>query len=237
MRTKGVAQNRPGQPLSFNVELKLTVAEELLVDTYAAVIVPDSRLDSIIRSQAVMSRRFSLYCPDKEAVKASVTQEPPTQVRDNKLQQRLMDRYSDGWNTYTVASSVKADARTIVTVTVMAAAAVMLYLLRRTQVHGRIEMLAVYRLLGIPGGKLAALFAMESGYMFLTGSLPAAGITWLVMTVLTNVEDLAFFMILPWQAAAAVAAVILAYHLAVSLIPLARLLALPPAQLASKYDL
>ena len=37
--------------------------------------------------------------------------------------------------------------------------------------------------------------------------------------------------------AAAVAAVILAYHLAVSLIPLARLLALPPAQLASKYDL
>ena len=132
---------------------------------------------------------------------------------------------------------MKADARTIVTVTVMAAAAVMLYLLRRTQVHGRIEMLAVYRLLGIPGRKLAALFAMESGYMFLTGSLPAAGITWLVMTVLTNVEDLAFFMILPWQAAAAVAAVILAYHLAVSLIPLARLLALPPAQLASKYDL
>ena len=237
VRTKGVAQNRPGQPLSFNVELKLTVAEELLVDTYATVIVPDSRLDSIIRSQAVMSRRFSLYCPDKEAVKASVTQEPPTQVRDNKLQQRLMDRYSDGWNTYTAASSMKADARTIVTVTVMAAAAVMLYLLRRTQVHGRIEMLAVYRLLGIPGGKLAVLFAMESGYMFLTGSLPAAGITWLVMTVLTNVEDLAFFMILPWQAAAAVAAVILAYHLAVSLIPLARLLALPPAQLASKYDL
>ena len=237
VRTRGVAQNRPGQPLSFNVELKLTVADELLVDTYATVIVPDSQLDAIIRSQAVITRRFSLYCPDKEAVKADILAETMGAVADNKLQLRLSDRYTDAWDTYTAASSLKADARTIVTVTVMAAAAVMLYLLRRTQVYGRIEMLAVYRLLGIPGRKLTALTAMESGYMFLTGALPAAGITWLAVTVLTKVEDLAFFMILPWQAPATVALVILVYHLAVSLIPLMRLLALPPAQLASKYDL
>jgi len=48
---------------------------------------------------------------------------------------------------------------------------------------------------------------------------------------------MAFYMLLPWQAAALVALVILVYHLAVSLIPLTRLLALPPARLASKYDL
>ena len=236
VRHRGVAQNRPGQPLSFNAQLKYTIAQEIEVDTYATVIVADSQLETIIESMAIVPRRFLLYCPDKAAVKESILSEPLKLETDKKLQVFVTDSYSDAWAVYTAASSMKADARTIVTVTVMAAAAVMLYLLRRTQVHSRIEMLAVYRLLGIPKGKLAAVFAMESGLTFLVSALPAAAVTWLVVTVLTGIEDITFSMVLPWQAAAGVAAVILGYHLAVSLIPLMRLLNLPPAQLASRYD-
>ena len=61
--------------------------------------------------------------------------------------------------------------------------------------------------------------------------------TWGVVAVLTGVEDIAFAMVLPWQASLLCAAAIFGYHLLVSLIPLYRLLALPPAQLASKFDL
>ena len=132
---------------------------------------------------------------------------------------------------------MKADARTIVTVTVMALAAVMLYLLRRAQIHTRIELLAVYRLLGIPKGKLAAIFTMESFLQFAVSALPAALLTWGVCAVLTAVEDIAFAMVLPFGAAALCAGGIFLFHLLVSLIPLYRLLALPPARLASKFDL
>lgn len=237
VRKRGVAQNRPGQLETFNVHLKYTIQQEIEADTYATLIVADSQVDDIIKSLAVVSRRFLLYCPDKQAVKDSVLNEPLALEQEKKVQVALTDAYTDAWQVYTAASSMKVDARTIVTVTVMAVAAVMLYLLRRTQVHSRIELLAVYRLLGIPGGKLAAVFAMESGMIFLTSALPAALLTYLTVTVLSGVEDLAFSMVLPWQAAAVVALVILLYHLTVSLIPLLRLLALPPAQLASKYDL
>ena len=232
----GVPQNKPGQQLTFNVQLKLTVAAAIEAKTYATVIVADEDLETILRSQAVIARHFVLYCQDKAAVAAQLKAVPSALEAEKKLQVELSDRYSDSWNAYERASRIKADARTIVLVTVMLLAAVMLYLLRRAQVHGRIELLAVYRLLGIPGRKLAAIFAMESGIAFLTGTLPAAALTWGAVTVLTAIEDLEFAMVLPWQAAAIVAAVIWGYHLIVSLLPLGRLLRLPPARLAAQYD-
>jgi hypothetical protein len=43
-------------------------------------------------------------------------------------------------------------------------------------------------------------------------------------------------MIMPWYAGAAVYGGILLYHLLVAVLPLGKLLRLPPAQLAAKYD-
>ena len=78
---------------------------------------------------------------------------------------------------------------------------------------------------------------MESLLQFAVSALPAAMLTWAVCAVLTAVEDIAFSMILPLEAAALCAGGIFLFHLLVSLIPLYRLLALPPAKLASKFDL
>lgn len=97
-------------------------------------------------------------------------------------------------------------------------------------------MAAVYRLLGIPKRKLAGIFAMESILSSLQTALPAAVVVWLVITILSRIEDLGLRLILPWQAAAAVYGGILVYHILAALLPLGRLLRLPPAQLAAKYD-
>ncbi len=236
IRKRGVAQNRPGQLLTFNVQKKYTIVSELEADTYATVIVADEQVDSIIRSLAVISRKFVLYCPDKAAVKADILYNPLKLETEKKLQVDLADRYTDSWNAYNRASRLKVDARTIVTVTVLVLSAVMLYLLRRSQIHGRIELLAVYRLLGIPRRKLMGILTLECLLSWLSSVVPVTAGMYLAVAVLNAIEDLDFSMILTAPAAALVALAILGLHILVSLIPTRRLLALPPAQLAAKYD-
>ena len=222
-----------GQSMTVNKTRDYTIAGVVEMESYAAVVINDDEMEAFVRG--MLTQRFYLYCEDKAAVKAFVSQPMPDTLAE-MLQVQVIDSYTNSWNSYNKASSLRADARTIVTVTVMALAAVMLYLLRRSQVHQRIELLAVYRLLGIPKGKLTLIFMLESGMSFLSSALPGAWVTWLVVTVLTRMEDLAFSMILPWSAVVWVTLAILGYHLLVSLLPLWRLLRLPPARLAAKYD-
>ena len=131
---------------------------------------------------------------------------------------------------------MKVNARTIVTATVILLSLVMLYLLCRAQVQERIGMLAVYRLLGIPKRKLAWIFAMESVITSLRTALPATLAVWVIVTLIGQIEALKLGLVLPIQIALAVFGGILVYHLVVSVLPLRRLLRLPPAQLAAKYD-
>jgi len=232
----------PNVPSSVKVGSRLTltknrayVAQDVIIAplSHAKVVLADDQLTPIL--QEMVTQRFYLYCPDKEAVKQLLAQ-PLPEALQNKLQIDVIDRYADSWTECEEASRIRADARTIVTVTVMALSAVMLYLLRRSQVHSRIELLAVYRLLGIPKGKLTVIFLLVSLLTFCISALPAAVLTYGTVTVLTGIEDIPVAMVLPWQVVAAVSGVILVYHILVSLIPLRRLLSLPPARLAAKYD-
>ena len=127
---------------------------------------------------------------------------------------------------------MRADARTILTVTIVAMSMVMLYLLRRAQVTERIGMLAVYRLLGVPARKLVGIFTLESLIATLTTALPSALAVYLALLLLKDKAEL----LLPLSAAAWVYAGVTVFHLLVTLLPMLRLLRLPPARLAAKYD-
>ncbi len=158
------------------------------------------------------------------------------------LQSKLLtvtvkDPYGDTYRAYEEAAGLRADGRSIVITTLLALSLVMLYLLCRAQVNGRIELLAVYRLLGIPQRKLYAIFAIEALFSALRTVLPAALVTCLGVYVATMIPELELSLTLPWTAAVAVSGAILVYYLAVSTIPLARPLKLPPARLAAKYDM
>ena len=113
---------------------------------------------------------------------------------------------------------------------------VMLYLFQRSQVQERIGMIAVYRLLGIPGRKLAAVFCMESFLIFLRTTRPSGLLVWGVLTLLAQFKSFEVPLYLTWKAAGIGAAGILLFHILVSIVPLYRLLRQPPAKLAAKFD-
>ena len=114
---------------------------------------------------------------------------------------------------------------------------VMLYLLCRAQVHSRIGMMAVYRLLGVPNRKLVGIFLMETVLLSAMTTLPAAALCYGGIQLCKLVPEWNVTLHLPLEAAAVIYLAILVYHSLVSLLPLGRLLRLPPAKLAAKYDL
>ncbi len=222
-----------GQKASFKSGIfTWTIAGVVQTNAKCQFIVHDSQMERYM--QYLCTSRYYVYCEDKAAVKTFLEQ----QAKDAQgtLVVDVIDRYSDAWALYTQASEIKVSTRMVVTLTVMLLSMVMLYLLCRSQAQERIGMMAVYRLLGIPKRKLAVIFTLEAVLASLSTALPAAVVTWLVIALLGQIESLQLSLILPWQAALGVYGGTLLYHILAALLPLRRLLRMPPAQLAAKYD-
>jgi len=197
-------------------------------DCYAKIIVDDSQIPALMLNMSL--RKFWVYCEDKEAVSEYLVK-TARRIGD-AVDISVIDSYAEKMEQYKTASRLQADARTIVTATVLILSAVMLWLLRRADVQGQIGMLSVYRLLGVPTKKTVGIFMIESVLGGLTTVLPAVAAVWAVIGIVRP-EKLVF----PWYAALLVVVCILCFHLIVTVLPLRRLLKLPPARLAAKYDL
>ena len=204
-----------------------------LPDLQAAVVVSDTQMDEVLAMG--LNDTVYLYCADKAAVKSYLQKRPSGD--DQSMLVWVRDPYQTQYDRYVEAVSIRADARTIVTATVLAVCLVMLYLLCRTQVQGRIELLAVYRLLGIPRRKLHTIFLLEGALSALTAIIPTAILTWGGVMAIHRWTEIELPIVLPWRDAGLVSLGILAYYLLVSVLPLFSLLRLPPARLAVKYDM
>lgn len=202
--------------------------------THASFVVADLDINTLTRS--MLQSRFYIYCEDKEAVKSYISKGLPEEYK-GQFQLTVADRSTQAWDEYRSAANLQLDGRNIVIITVLLVSLVMLYLLGRAKIRERMDTVTVYRLLGIPGQKLAGIFVLESCLLFLKSTLPAAVITWLTVFILRQMPSLNISVLLPWQAALIITAALLILHALLSVIPLIKLLRLPPAQLASKYDI
>lgn len=224
----------------YNTGAKVKYASVLAVEepeVYAVLAIADEDIQSHLDQMVYLTAsRFFLYCEDKEAVKAYLRNEQP-EAMDHTLKLTVKDANTDAWNEYYRASGMRLGARQVVTFTVILLCVVMLYLLQRTRVQERIGLIAVYRLLGIPGGKLCAIFALESMFLALRSILPVTLVAWAVVAAMNSLPSMVSSLTLPWYAALACALLLLGFHILAGLLPLRRLLKMPPARLAAKYDI
>ncbi len=217
-----------GQELSFEIVDKIENSEIRA----AKLIVSDSSIRTILNNMAF--EQFSIYCEDKEAALPILGGYSAS--RGDTLSVRVRDRVGEAIRERRLDASKRMDTRAIVTATVLLLCMVMLYLLRRAQLQQRIPLLAVYRLLGIPKRKMIAMFTLESLMCCAVSALPAALFAYAGAAVLQTVPNAPIVLLLPWSVTAALMGLVTLYHQLASLLPLLRLLRLPPAQLAAKYD-
>ena len=203
----------------------------------AKLIIPDDAFDPLFTSMIMAQTDIELYVQNKSDLYTFLDQELPPELKGNIIIE-VDDKYERDYNAYEEATSLKLDARRIVTITVMIAGALMLYLMQRSKIRERMDLLTVYRLLGIKKRSLLSIFCIESILITLKYSLPTILGVWAFVNVAGSVEALSVFsMIYPIWAAALTLVAILIFELIISVLPTLRLLALPPARLAAKYDL
>ena len=225
---------RIGQHYGNPPDQKTVIAAVDNPDMKAHIIVTDESVVQMI--QGTFTNKLTIWCADKAAMKAFLS-EATQWEKDQYIRVTVRDPYQEKYDEYAAAASIRADARTIVTATILLLSMVMLYLLCRSQVQERLGLAAVYRLLGIPGRKLHGIFLLEGGLSALGTIVPTTALIWLVIHFGSRIPELKIALKRPWQAAALAGGGVVVYYLLVCVLPLIRLLRLPPAQLAAKYDM
>ena len=200
----------------------------------AKMVVTDAALEQMITNG--YHQEIHIWCADKAAMRAYLSEKTQAE-QDGQIVVKISDPYAEKYALYEAAATMRADARTIVTFSIVALSMVMLYLLCRSRVNERLGMVAVYRLLGIPGRKLYGIFLLESGIAAFTTLVPTVVLTWAGIALAAKIPELNSMLELPLPLAAAAGAAIVCYYLLVSVLPLGRLLRCSPASLAAKYDL
>lgn len=201
----------------------------------AKYVLADEVIEEMYKTTLTSHTEFNIWCADKEAMIAFLSLEMPEELKDVIVVQ-YEDQWNEAYREYEEKTTLKADARTIITATVFVLSLVMLYLMQRSKIHEHMDVIAVYRLLGVPKINLAFVFAVESITLTLKYALPTVFLTWLGINLLSSAGAIDLFMLFPLPAAVLTLLAILVIRVIFSVLPVLRLLYYPPAKLASQHD-
>ena len=212
-------------------------AEDVTDRTGAKMIIADEDLKPLYYSMIKKNHEFNIWSEDKGNIINLVKNDLPEEITNN-LSIKIYDSYGSDYAVYKQKTSLKVDSRTIVTITVVIACAIMLYLMQRSKIKERMDLITVYRLLGIPKKNLVFIFSVESLFVTLKYATPAVLAVWIIMKSASMIK---FFssvaLIFPFWAALLTLVGIAIFQLIVANAPALRLLSDPPARLAAKFDL
>ncbi len=217
---------------TFYIKDAVTETDESLTAKY---VMSDETIDLLYQGLIESYGEVSIWCADKPTMLEYIGKEMPEEL-SGMITVETEDKYQASYDKYSSAASIKADARTIVTVTVFILSTVMLYLMQRSKINERMDLVAVYRLLGIPKRNLVFIFAVESITVTLKYAVPAVFGAWIAINALTSAESIDFSMLFPLSAVGITLAAILVLRVIFAVLPVLRLLSEPPARLAAKYD-
>ena len=198
----------------------------------AKIVISDEGLEAIYRAVLLKSEAFELWCKDKAAMLSILEAGLPEDVA-KMMTLRYTDDYALRYDAYRELVAAQLDAKTIVAIAVITLALVMLYLMQRSKIRERMDLVAVYRLLGIPKRNLLFIFCGESMMLTLKYALPTVILVW---AVLRGLSWASVDMYYPVWVAALTFLVITVCRLLIAGLPVFRLLRQPPAKLAAKYD-
>ena len=205
-----------------DIKAKLLIADEDLIPLYNSMIAAATTVD--------------LWCADKDALAVFLEGALPEEL-DGMLTVRAYDDYGTSLSRYKEQASAKADARTIVTAAITLSAILMLYFMQRSRIRERMDLVAVYRLLGIKKGSLVLVFAIENAIQTVKYALPTVLGVFALSKLISSIELFeALKLEYPLWATALTLLGISLVRIAVAIIPLLKLLSEPPAKLAARYD-
>ncbi|MBO4384512.1 MAG: ATP-binding cassette domain-containing protein [Clostridia bacterium] len=201
----------------------------------AQIVVSDEYVEKLYRYMIETITHFDIWCADKAAVKKALN-ETLADGYEGTMLLDVNDTYNVEYTSFMTARTTRIQTRIIIFAAIGLVCLVMLYVIQRFRVRDRIGMIAVNRMLGIPGRDSMGVFIFENILLALKYSVPTVFLAWGVVTLLPILEVGGLNISIPlWVPFATVAAIVIA-EVVVAMLAVLRLLKLPPAKLAAKYD-
>jgi ABC-type lipoprotein release transport system permease subunit len=201
----------------------------------AKVVVSDEDINTIYRAMISSTNMFTIWTEDKQAIIDYLDAGLPEDMK-GRLDIAVTDNYTNAYREYRESTMTKMDARTIVIVSVILLSLVMLYLMQRSKIRDRMDLVTVYRLLGISKRNLMMIFGMDSLTTTLKYSLPTIALAYGAIRLISSIEQLGTVLIYPLWGALLTLGIIAVFRLLVAILPILSLNRKPPAQLAANYD-
>lgn len=131
----------------------------------------------------------------------------------------------------------KIGARILMMATIFLISLIILYFMMKANAIARMQDLGVYRMLGISKYSIIGMFAYENFIITTYTSMAGVALTIFVSYVIAQIPSMEMEFYFPWYILVAVVCVIYIVNILIGIWPIRKMLKLPPAQLASKYDI
>lgn len=154
-----------------------------------------------------------------------------------KLTVSIVNEYRDTLDIYNMERRQKIGARVLMMVTIGVITMVILYFMMKANAVSRMQDLGVYRMLGISKYSIIGMFAYENFLITTKTSLIGALLTVFISYVIAQVPVAGYEFYYPWYLFLATILVIYLFNIFIGILPIRKMLKLPPAQLAAKYDI
>ena len=201
----------------------------------APLIISDEDVGKFLRNAIETRTRFDVWCADKEKVRKVLAEGLPQELRDLVVID-IEDTYQTEYASFMARRSLRLQTRFIITGAVGLLCLVMLYVIQRFRVRDRMGMIAVYRMLGIPGRDLVGLFILENLLLTLRFAVPTVLLAWAAAELLPLLGVGALSVSIPVWIPLVTILGIAAAQVIVAVLAVFPLIGMPPAKLAAKYD-
>jgi len=204
------------------------------------MVISDEMYDEVNVALAKRTKKFVVYSEDKQGAIKFLTEDVLKNLSDeikSSVNIVITDTHTDALEAYKKEMRETFSGRIIVTASIFIVSMVILYFMMKSNAVSKITDLGVYRLLGISKNSIIGLFALESLIITTYTSLVAVILTTVVTNFLGNIPSLGIEIIYPWYAFVGTIVFIYVANVIIGILPVIKLLKLPPAALAAKYDI
>lgn len=199
------------------------------------LIISDEDVEPLLRGAVETVTHFDVWCADKAAVRRVLEEGLPAEL-EGVLLIDVKDTYEEEYTAFMAQRTARLQTRSIITAAVGLLCLVMLYVIQRFRVRDRMGLIAVYRMLGIPGRDSMGVFILENLLLTLQFAVPTVLLAWAAVTLLPVLGVGGLSISIPLWVPFVTLAVIAAAELAVAILAVLRLIGMPPARLAATYD-
>jgi len=213
--------------------LQYKVAGVIPDDLNINYIVQEADYRQLLDRYICTNRKFMIYGEDNQASKDYFNLENKN-YDSSYVEMLVADTYEEQMAAYREERSIQLNAQFIVTIVVFVVSMLMLYFTMKSNAISRAQELTVYRLAGISGKSILTAYVLEiiliTNYTVLPVVLLLSGI----VKFIAAIPSMQAYVVYPWSAMAGLLVFFYLINIMVGIIPVYRIMKLPPAQLAGK---